>query len=175
MFYRFCNIGYWNIAINHIGITLDMSSCPLIRSIPVCHSVYNRHNVSHVLLYIVSIKIARSHVWTNRFLIVRPPNLTTSLSGRNKGQKFVGHFFEDRTFCRLLIAIPLKMYSKIGWILVGQMLKLFIKWPMTNCYFYHCFLYALTIMFLKLPITTECTNIPCTRCHACIEWEHFII
>jgi len=34
---------------------------------------------------------------------------------------------EDKTFCRLLIAIPLKMYSKIGqpkWILVGQMLKM---------------------------------------------------
>jgi len=35
-----------------------------------------------------------------------------------------------RTFCRLLIAIPLKMYSKISqpkWILVGQMLKLVRK------------------------------------------------
>ena len=36
-------------------------------------------------------------------------------------------FFEDRTFCRLLIAFPLKMYNKFSqpkWILVGQMLKL---------------------------------------------------
>jgi len=43
--------------------------------------------------------------------------------------------FEDRAFCRLLIAIPLKMHSKIGqpkWILVGQMLKLVRKWPMAN-------------------------------------------
>jgi len=59
-------------------------------------------------------------------------------SGRNKGQKLVSHFFDDRTFCRLLIAIPLKMYSKIGqpkWILVSQMLKLVGKWPMANCYF----------------------------------------
>ena len=59
-------------------------------------------------------------------------------SGRNKGQKLVGRFFEDRTFCRLLIAIPLKMYSKFGqpkWILVGQMLKLVRKWPMANCHF----------------------------------------
>ena len=40
-------------------------------------------------------------------------------------------FFEDGTFCRLLIAVPLKMYSKFGqpkWILVGQMLKLVGKW-----------------------------------------------
>jgi len=46
-------------------------------------------------------------------------------------------FFEDMIFCRLLIAIPLKMYSKIGqlkWILVGQILKLIGKWPMANCY-----------------------------------------
>jgi len=59
-------------------------------------------------------------------------------SGRNKGQKLVGRFFEYRTFCRLLIAIPLKMYSKIDqtkWILVSQMLKLVGKWPMANCYF----------------------------------------
>jgi len=75
-------------------------------------------------------------------------------SGRNKGQKFVSCFFEDRTFCWLCIAIPLKMYSKIGqpkWILVNQMLKLVGKWqrlqnkltrpykqlfqiPMANCY-----------------------------------------
>jgi len=37
-----------------------------------------------------------------------------SFSGRNKSQKLVGHFFEDRTICRLLIAIPLEMYIKIG-------------------------------------------------------------
>jgi len=35
-------------------------------------------------------------------------------SGMNKGKKLVGRFFEDRTFCRLLTAISLKMYSKIG-------------------------------------------------------------
>ena len=35
-------------------------------------------------------------------------------SGRNKGQKLVAIFFEDRTFCRLLIAFPLKMYGKFG-------------------------------------------------------------
>jgi len=35
-------------------------------------------------------------------------------NGRNKGQKLVSHFFEDRKFCRLLITIPLKMYSEIG-------------------------------------------------------------
>jgi len=41
-------------------------------------------------------------------------------------------FFKIGAFCRLLIAIPLKMYSKIGqprWILVCQMLKLVGKWP----------------------------------------------
>ena len=39
------------------------------------------------------------------------------ISGRNKYQKLVGCFFEDRTFCWLFIAIPLKMYSKMdfGW------------------------------------------------------------
>ena len=33
-------------------------------------------------------------------------------SGRNKGQKLVGRFFKNQTFCRLLRAVPLKMYSK---------------------------------------------------------------
>ena len=64
--------------------------------------------------------------------------LRYSLSGRNKDQKLVGHFLENPTFCRLLIAVPLKMYSKHGrpkWILVGQMVKLVRKWPMANCYF----------------------------------------
>jgi len=58
--------------------------------------------------------------------------LVSNFSGRSKGQKLVGCFFEDRTFCRLLIAIPLKIYSKIGqlkWFLVSQMLKLARKWP----------------------------------------------
>jgi len=40
--------------------------------------------------------------------------LVNTCSGSNKGQKLVGCFCEDRTFCRLLIIIPLKMYSKIG-------------------------------------------------------------
>ena len=35
-------------------------------------------------------------------------------SGRNKDQKLVGRFLENQTFCRLLIAVPLKMYSKFG-------------------------------------------------------------
>jgi len=57
--------------------------------------------------------------------------LCYSSSGRNKGQILVG------TFCRLLIAIPLKMYSKIGqpeWILVSQMLKLVdrLQWLLCN-------------------------------------------
>ena len=33
-------------------------------------------------------------------------------SDRNKGQKLVGRFLKNWTFCRLLIADPLKMYSK---------------------------------------------------------------
>ena len=33
-------------------------------------------------------------------------------SGRNKDQKLVGRFLEYRTFCRLLVAVSLKMYSK---------------------------------------------------------------
>ena len=36
-------------------------------------------------------------------------------SGRNKSQKLVSRFFEDGTFCGLLMAFPLKMYSKFGW------------------------------------------------------------
>jgi len=59
-------------------------------------------------------------------------------SGGNKNQKLVSCFFEDRTFCKVLITIPLKMYSKIGqpkWILVGQMLKLVRKWPMADLFF----------------------------------------
>ena len=35
-------------------------------------------------------------------------------SGRNKDQKLVSRFLENPTFCRLLIAVPLKMYSKFG-------------------------------------------------------------
>ena len=50
------------------------------------------------------------------------------ISVRNKTQKLVGCFLENQTFFRILINVPLKMYSKFGqpkWILVGQMLK----WP----------------------------------------------
>ena len=55
-----------------------------------------------------------------------------------KDQKLVGRFSEDRIFYRLLTAIPLKTYGKLGqpkWILVGQMLKLVRKWLMADCYF----------------------------------------
>ena len=38
-----------------------------------------------------------------------PPN------GRNKDQKLVSHFFENRIFCRVLIVVSLKVYSKFGW------------------------------------------------------------
>ena len=49
--------------------------------------------------------------------------LDVYISGRNKGQKLVGHFLENWTFCGFLIAVLLKMYSKFGrpkWILVSQ-------------------------------------------------------
>ena len=51
-------------------------------------------------------------------------------SGRNKDQKLVSCFFEEKIFYRLLIAIPMKMYSKFGqskWLLVSHMLKLVRK------------------------------------------------
>ena len=35
-------------------------------------------------------------------------------SARNKDQKLVGRFSEDRIFYRLLTAVPLKMYGKFG-------------------------------------------------------------
>ena len=35
-------------------------------------------------------------------------------SARNKDQKLVGHFYEDRIFYRLLISVPLRMYRKFG-------------------------------------------------------------
>ena len=35
-------------------------------------------------------------------------------SARNKDQKLVSRFFENRIFCRLLIAVPLKMNRKFG-------------------------------------------------------------
>ena len=35
-------------------------------------------------------------------------------SARNKDQKLIGRFSEDRIFYRLLIAIPLKVYRKFG-------------------------------------------------------------
>jgi len=63
----------------------------------------------------------------------------TIYSGRNKGQKLVGHFLKIAHFVGYwLPAIPLKMYSKISWpkwILVSQILKLVGKWPMANSYF----------------------------------------
>ena len=65
-------------------------------------------------------------------------SFTPYYSARNKDQKLVGHFFEDRIFYRLLIAVLLIVYRKFGrpkWILVGQMLKLVGKWPMADCYF----------------------------------------
>ena len=65
-------------------------------------------------------------------------------SGRNKSG-ISRLFFEDGTFCRLLMAFPLKMYSKFGrpkQILVGQMLKLVRKWPMASCHFRTVLLHA---------------------------------
>ena len=65
-------------------------------------------------------------------ICVREVRIPGKHSGRNKRQKLVGRFFEDWIFRRLLIAFPLKMYSKFGqpkWILVGQMLELVGKWP----------------------------------------------
>ena len=35
-------------------------------------------------------------------------------NARNKDQKLVGRFYEDRIFYRLLIAAPLRMYRKFG-------------------------------------------------------------
>ena len=58
-------------------------------------------------------------------------------SARNKDQKLVGHFYEDRIFYRLLITVPLKIYRKFGQlkqILVGQILKLIGKWPMADLF-----------------------------------------
>ena len=55
--------------------------------------------------------------------------MMTIFSDRNKGYKLV----KNRAFCRLLITVPLKMYSKFGQP-VGRMLKLVRKWPMANCY-----------------------------------------
>ena len=58
--------------------------------------------------------------------------LCNHFSTRNKDQKFVGRLFEDRIFYRLLIAVPMKKYSKFGrpkCIMIGQMLKLVRKWP----------------------------------------------
>ena len=49
-----------------------------------------------------------------------------------KGLEIGRPFFQKRA---------LKMYIKIGWskwILVSQMLKLVRKWPMADCYFWHC-------------------------------------
>ena len=49
-----------------------------------------------------------------------------------KGSEIGWPFFKDRKFCRLLIAIPLNMYSKFDqpkWILVGQMLTKNGQWP----------------------------------------------
>ena len=61
----------------------------------------------------------------------------THTSARNKNQKLVDGFFEDRIFYRLLIAVLLKIYRKFvrpKWILVSQMLKLVGKWPMADLF-----------------------------------------
>ena len=55
-------------------------------------------------------------------------------SARNKDQKLVGHFSENRYFLGYWLLSLLKMYRKFGrpkWILVGQMLKLVRngQWP----------------------------------------------
>ena len=77
--------------------------------------------------------------WVQKFVKQLKRTLTLILfSVRNKSQKLVGRFWEDRTFCMLLTPVPLKMYSNFGWpkwILVGQMVKLLRKWPMAGCYF----------------------------------------
>ena len=47
-------------------------------------------------------------------------------------------FCEDKTFCRLLIVVPLKYTVNLtnqNRFLVGQTLKLVRKWPMASCYF----------------------------------------
>ena len=52
---------------------------------------------------------------------------------RNKDQKLVGHFFEDRIFYRLLIAVPLKNAQEIWPIIMdfGQP-NAEIGWKMAN-------------------------------------------
>ena len=62
-----------------------------------------------------------SHLYMDHSMLVEE-NCSYMFSVRNKGQKLVSCFLENQTFCRFLIAVPLKMYSKFGqpkWILVG--------------------------------------------------------
>ena len=84
---------------------------------------------------------ACTYVWLYRFnssiiiiVTVQINNIATMYSVLGIRIKNLSAVFEDRTFCRLLIAIPLKMYRKFGCtksILVGQMLKLVRsgQWP----------------------------------------------
>ena len=47
----------------------------------------------------------------------------------------IGQLFLERKFCRLLIAVPLRVWLQYIWppkIEFGQMLKFVRKWPMTD-------------------------------------------
>ena len=95
-------------------------------------------------------------------IVVHLDYLLSTHSARNKDQKLVGCFFEDRIFYRLLIiTVPLKVYRKYGrskWILVGQMLKLVGKWPMADLFLalstQHCTLQLVVMVCLCLQLYT---------------------
>ena len=93
----------------------------------------------YVLLHTISPALDNYHAgFTSRVGAQATKGQGQDYSARNKDQKLVSHFFEDRIFYRLLIAVPLRMYRKVdqpNWILVSQMLKLVGKWPIANCYF----------------------------------------
>ena len=111
-------------------------------TVPCIHVSMHTYNYSHshkhihtcICMYICIHTCSHAHTQFQGFF----QSCITNISDKNKGQNLVGHFLKIGHFCRLLIVIPLKMYSKFGqpkWILVGQLLKLVGKWPMASCYF----------------------------------------
>ena len=62
----------------------------------------------------------------NKFVKIFSLQNSVLYKWKKSGSENDQQFFEDKTFCRLLIVVLLKMYRKFGqpWILDDQMLKL---------------------------------------------------
>ena len=67
----------------------------------LCVICKGENGISKCYWDVFSVDIALSH----HFVAPHPP------SARNKNQKLISHYFEDKIFHRLLIAVPMKVYN----------------------------------------------------------------